>query len=124
METFRQKIYASKRASAPIIAGMISFSNRLQHAMDLQDHDLEEADHENITWDIPGFNICVRSFPWNRWVRLLVAAPAGTAPDMIGYSNRQEAPPKHWHYIPSGTATVFLPPECIQNEIISRIKGA
>ena len=121
MSIFKDQLISAHQEQQGHFHKMFQFGGAMMEAMGLTPDDLLVAN--GMRWDIPGFQLSVRSFPQNNWAYTIVVSPTGVDTSKIGYSNTAEEPPKGWYYNGQGTATVFYPPEMIQKIILGRIKG-
>ena len=124
MNIFKKQIESCKDNRSYYQHAMRVFSRNLADTMNLSNKDIAHAEDHECVFDIVGFQIAARKFPWNRWEPLLIATPAGVEGGRAGYSNTDIALPKAWHYVQAGTASEILPPQCIQDEILDRVKQA
>ena len=99
---------------------MFEFGQRMKDAMEIKIP--RTALGEEMIWEVDGFILSIRSFPQNGWTPTIIACPKTVDGSRVGYRNTDEQLPSSWYYHPAGTATVFYPPQNIQNEIIHRIK--
>ena len=119
MNLFQESLRKSIEKKKGHFDTMFGFGERMRACMELETKDLASID---MSWEIRGFTLSIRSFPQNAWRPTIVAMPLGVNGSSVGYSNNIECPPESWYYSPEGTATVFYPPKAIQDIIIGRIK--
>lgn len=124
MNRFKKHISDSEKAEQNLLLKMEKFSDDMQEAMELNQSDIDKAGHlsDFKGWTTKNWRVSVRSSPLNSWKNMLVACPKKDDATKYGYTNCNETPPVGWEYVPSGTATIFVPDKLCQLDILTELK--
>ncbi|MCP4612111.1 MAG: hypothetical protein GY845_25725 [Planctomycetes bacterium] len=110
---------------------MIEMSNLLCEAMGLSERDLDDMNANGVSFNVPGYSIGVRSFPWNavsdhEWKNMLVVTPSQVSLSNVGYTNTSEERffPTNWEIVSRGTASIICFPENEAPRILEAVRLA
>ncbi len=121
---FSKKVAAvtALRSSSELAA--VAWSQRLKSAMGLSVEEVEAAENEGTTWEIPMYTISVNARLMRccrGWQSCLTVVPNTSSPSP-GYSNLGGAPiPDDWDFIAGGTRSTCSPPPRTQTHILGLI---
>lgn len=124
MNKFQEQIQDFQAKKEAQQQKMIDLSSMMNDIMDLNEEEIEEACHERIIFNVPGYAIGARSFLWHHWIPILVVAPVAVSIHSVGYSNETEEKffPPNWEVKSKGTASVWTPPDEEIPKILGTIK--
>jgi len=103
---------------------MEELSDWINDIIGLTQEELDDAGDENISFNVPGYSISVRSFPWNDWRGILVVVPSQVSCDKVGYANCDEEKffPISWEINENGTDSTWYPSDDEIPKILQAIK--
>jgi hypothetical protein len=126
MNKFKRAIESARLCKKANCGKMEGLSSKMNKLIGLTQDELKEAEHEDVSFNVPGYSIGIRSFPWNGWRPILVVAPAQVSCDKVGYANCDEEKffPTTWDVENKGTDSTWFPDDNEIPKILEAIKAS